>query len=384
MTEKTLIYLDNAATTRVDEAVVAEMIPYFTEVFGNPSSTHAHGNRAKSAIEKARKQVAQFLNVTPSEIFFTSGGTESDNTALRCAISTYQIKNVITSPIEHHAVLHTLEDLAKSGLIQLSFVKLDAKGSVDLSDLEAYLAKTPNALVSLMHGNNEVGNLTDIAEVGRLCELHQALFHSDTVQTLGHFPLDLQKVKAHFIAGSAHKFYGPKGVGILYVKAGTKIQPFQTGGAQERNMRGGTENVASIIGLAKALSMSIADMDAHRQHALRLKSLMIEKLCEIIPDIQFNGLSSDLDNSLYGVLNVSFPPSDVNDMLLFNLDIHNICASAGSACSSGSQIGSHVLKGIGADPNRSAVRFSFGKYNTESEILSVIDALKAIFKLENA
>jgi cysteine desulfurase len=335
----------------------------------------------KSAVEKARKQVAQFLNAAPSEIFFTSGGTESDNTALRCAVASYGIKHVVSSKMEHHAVLHTLEELEHEGKITLTFLSNDEKGQLDLNELDEILQKNPNSLVSLMHGNNEIGNITDIEAVGHICEKNGALFHTDTVQTLGHFPIDLSKIKAHFIAGSAHKFHGPKGTGILYIRGGTKIRPFQTGGAQERNMRGGTENVAGIIGLAKALEISVAEMQIHREHILSLKKHLISELKALFPDIRFNGLSEDLDKSLYTVLNVSFPPSEINDMLLFNLDIHKICASAGSACSSGSQIGSHVLAAIKADPKRGAVRFSFGKYNTHEDIDCLLSALKEIFKV---
>ncbi len=384
MPQDTFVYFDNAATTRTDEKVVQEMLPYFSEFYGNPSSTHGHGNRVKSAIEKARKFVASALNVAPSEIFFTSGGTEADNTALRCAVLTNDIRHVVSSRMEHHAVLHTLEEMQKDGKIELTLLNNDEKGRLDYDELDKILSEKPASLVSLMHGNNEIGNITDIALVGEICEKRKALFHTDTVQTLGHFPLDLSLIKAHFIAGSAHKFHGPKGTGILYVRGGTKIRPFMTGGAQERNMRGGTENTAGIIGLAKALEISLAELEQHKTHILHLKKRLIAELKKMFPEIAFNGLSEDLENSLYTVLNVSFPASSVGEMLLFNLDIHKICASAGSACSSGSQIGSHVLQAIKADAKRNAVRFSFGKYNTDADIDRLMSALSQIFKTETS
>jgi cysteine desulfurase len=376
------VYFDNAATTPVDKAVVEAMLPYLTEHFGNPSSIHSFGSKVRAAIEQSRKKVAALLNTSPSEIFFTSGGTESDNTAIRCCIQTHGITHAISSPIEHHAVSHTLEELAHKGQIKLSMVKLDGKGNVDLEHLEELLQKNPRSLVSLMHGNNEIGNLLDIDTVGEICKKYNAIFHSDTVQTVGHFPLDLQKTKVHFIAGAAHKFHGVKGTGFLYMSNDAKVQPFITGGSQERNMRGGTENVAGIIALAKALEISVAEMEEHRQHILGVKAYMIQRLKETFTDIRFNGESANLDKSLYTVLNVSFPPSDDNDMLLFNLDIHKIAASGGSACSSGSSVGSHVLAAIGAEKDRGNVRFSFSKYNTKEEVDYTIEALAKIFKLK--
>ncbi len=377
------VYLDNAATTPLDKAVVEAMLPYMTEHFGNPSSIHSFGSKVRAAIEQARKKVATLLNTSPSEIFFTSGGTEADNTALRCAIETYEIKHLISSPLEHHAVSHTLEDLARCYQINYSLLKVDSKGNINLDELETLLQKNPNSLVSLMHGNNEIGNLNDLAVLGDLCEKYQAYFHSDTVQTVGHFPLDLQKLKVHSIAGAAHKFHGPKGVGFMYIKNDKKLKPFITGGSQERNMRGGTENVYGIVGLAKALELAVGEMEAHRQHITALKTYMKQRLAETFDNIQFNGESGNVSNSLYTVLNVSFPPSEDNDMLLFNLDIHKIAASGGSACSSGSSVGSHVLAAIGASKDRANVRFSFSKYNTQEEIDYVVSKLAALYKVES-
>lgn len=375
------VYLDNAATTRIDPEVVEAMMPWLTQQFGNPSSIHGHGRVVKSVIEQARKTVASLLNTSPSEIFFTSGGTEADNTALLCSIETYGITHAITSPLEHHAVLHTLEFLAKTGKITLSMVQIDALGHIDLAHLEALLQAHPRSLVSLMHANNEIGNILDIEAVGELCEQYEAIFHSDTVQTVGHFKHDLQQLKTHFIVGAAHKFHGPKGVGFLYVNNRNKIHPFIHGGAQERNMRGGTENVYGIVGLAKALEIAYRDMHANHTHLLALKKRMKEQLEASIEGVCFNGDSAHMEHSNATVLNVSLPPSGINDMLLFNLDIAKISASGGSACSSGSELGSHVLTALQVPADRANVRFSFGKYNTETEIDYAVNTLAEMYKV---
>ena len=373
------VYLDNAATTALDKEVLEAMMPYLTEYFGNPSSIHSHGTRVRSAIEKARKSIATLLNTSPSEIFFTSGGTESDNMAIRGSIERYQIKHAITSHLEHHAVLHTLEELAKKGNIELSFVQTDPKGNISLENLEAILAQKPRSLVSLMYANNEIGNILDVQTVGSICQKYDAIFHSDCVQAVGHFALDLQKTAIHSLAGAAHKFHGPKGVGLMYVRHDLPLPAFITGGSQERNMRGGTENVAGIVGLAKAMEIAYRDLETHKNHILALKKYMIEKLKANFEQIHFNGNSADLEKSLYTVLNVSFPPSQINDMLLFSLDIHRISASGGSACSSGTEVGSHVLSALKTDPKRASVRFSFSKYNTFEEIDFTIQKLVDIF-----
>ena len=373
------IYLDNAATTRLDDEVLQVMLPLMTENFGNPSSIHSHGRQVRSAVEKARKTVASLINASPSEIFFTSGGTEADNTAIMCSIDTYAITHAITSPTEHHAVLHTLEYLAKQGTIELSYVNLDEKGHVDLAHLEQLLSTKPRSLVSLMHGNNEIGNLIDLAKVGEICKQYSAIFHSDTVQTMGHYKHDVQAMKIDFLVGAAHKFHGPKGVGFLYINADSKIHPFIHGGSQERNMRGGTENVYGIVGMAKALEIACKEMEMHKNHIEGLKQRMIEKLQVAIPGVQFNGDSANLEHSLYTVLNVSLPSNDDNDMLLFNLDIAQISCSGGSACTSGSEVGSHVLGALKVKPERGNVRFSFGKYNTTEEIDQVIEVLSKMY-----
>ena len=372
------IYLDNAATTPLDATVIAEMVDVMTNYYGNPSSIHAQGREVRTLIERARKAVSSTLNATPAEIFFTSGGTEADNTAIRCGIAAYGIKHAITSKIEHHAVEHTLNMLLKEGVIdKLSFVNVDAKGNIDYDHLEELLQTNVRSFVSLMHANNELGTLTDIERVGEICEAHQAIYHCDTVQTMGHYKHDVRKLKAHFIVCAAHKLHGPKGVGFLFVNHAVKISPMIFGGAQERNMRGGTENVYGIVGLAKALEIAYAEMESHQAHIQGLKDYMREKLTQEIPDLFFNG-ETEADKSLYTVLNVSFPAMDMSDMLLFNLDINGISASGGSACSSGSNIGSHVLTAIGADPNRPSVRFSFSKYNTKEEIDFVVEKVKQI------
>jgi cysteine desulfurase len=371
------VYLDNAATTPVDPEVLKQMYQVMENYYGNPSSIHSHGREVRTLIEKARKTVAGLLHTSPAEIFFTSGGTEADNTAIRCGIADNGIKHAITSKLEHHAVLHTLEAMQKAGVIELSFVETDAKGNVNTQHLETLLQNPNRSFVSLMHANNEIGTLTDIELVGELCEKYNAIYHSDTVQTMGHYAHDLSKLKIHFIACAAHKFHGPKGVGFLHVNHRTKIKPMIYGGSQERNMRGGTENVYGIIGLAKALEMAYSEMPQHQQYMQGIKTYMMEQLKANVPGVAFNG-ETDAAKSLYTVLNVSFPEMEMADMLLFSLDIAGISASGGSACSSGSDIGSHVLTAIGASPDRPAVRFSFSKYNTKEDVDYTVDKLKEI------
>ncbi|HNT51246.1 MAG TPA: cysteine desulfurase family protein [Cyclobacteriaceae bacterium] len=375
------VYLDNAATTPLDPEVFETMKPFMLEDFGNPSSTHAHGRKVRAAIESARKKIAELVNCTPGEIIFTSGGTEADNAIIRCAIETYNIKHAISTPIEHHAVTHTLETLEKQGIIALHYVKLDAQGSVDLIHLEELLKTYPNALVSLMHANNEIGNLLDIEAVGNLCEQYGAYFHSDTVQTMGHYRHDLKKLNVHGMTAAAHKFHGPKGVGFMYINKDKKIKQFVHGGAQERNMRGGTENVYGIIGLAKALEICYREMDEHQAYITSLKKKMIEQLKASIPGVSFNGNSGDLSKSLYTVLNVSLPENEENEMLLFNLDMQGISASGGSACSSGASTGSHVLGAIYPNSKRGAIRLSFSKYNKPEEIDFVVSTIAEIYKV---
>jgi cysteine desulfurase len=371
------VYLDNAATTQLDPEVLDAMLPVMKEYHGNPSSIHAYGRQARALIEQARKTVAKLINASPAEIFFTSGGTEADNMAIRCTIDDLGIKHAITTKIEHHAVLHTLEALEHKGDIKLSFVNLDECGHVDLDHLEQLLANNPRTFVSLMHANNEIGNLLPMKKAGEICAKHNAIFHSDTVQTMGHYSIDVQASKVHFITCAAHKFHGPKGVGFLYVNGDIKINPLIYGGSQERNMRGGTENIYGIVGLAKALEIAHRDMKQHQEHIQGLKSYMIKQLEENIPQVEFNGDCKN--NSLYTVLNVLFPPTESAEMLLFNLDIAGIAASGGSACTSGSNQGSHVLRGINSDMQRPSIRFSFSKYNTKEEIDFCVSKLKEMF-----
>ena len=372
------VYLDNAATTPLDPEVFEAMKPFMLEDFGNPSSTHAHGRKVRAAIESARKKVAELLNCTPGEIIFTSGGTEADNTLIRCSIDTYKLDHAISTLIEHHAVTHTLETLEKEGKIKLHFVKLDEKGHVDYVHLEELLKAYPKAIVSLMHANNEIGNILDLEKVGELCSKYNAYFQSDTVQTMGHYRHDMKKLKVHGLTAAAHKFHGPKGVGFMYINKDKKIHQFIHGGAQERNMRGGTENVYGIIGLAKALEICYREMEEHESQIKKLKSYMIEKLRASIPGIDFHGDSSNLEKSLYTVLNVCLPESEENEMLLFNLDMQGISASGGSACSSGASTGSHVLGALYPESKSGAIRFSFSKYNTFEEIDFVVNKLTEI------
>ena len=371
------VYLDNAATTPLDAEVTKQMVAVMENNYGNPSSIHMHGRQARALIEKARKTIAGLLHTSPAEIFFTSGGTEADNTAIRCGITDNNITHAITSRLEHHAVIHTLEAMAKTGQIKLSFVETDGKGNINYQQLEQLLTHTERSFVSLMHANNEIGTITDVELVGNLCEKYNALFHCDTVQTMGHYAHNLSKLKIHFVVCAAHKLHGPKGVGFLHVNHRVKIKPMIYGGSQERNMRGGTENIYGIVGLAKALEIAYADMEAHQQHIQGLKTYMINELTEKIPGIKFNG-ETDADKSLYTILNVSFPVMDMADMLLFNLDISGISASGGSACSSGTDIGSHVLGAIGASADRPSVRFSFSKYNSRDEINFVVNKVKEL------
>jgi len=367
------IYFDNAATTPMRPEVVEAMVELMAHTHGNPSSIHAAGRAAKAVLEKSRRTVAQLMGCAPSEIFFTSGGTESDNTALTGLIDQGRVQHLVSSPIEHHAITHTLAYLAERRHIPLTWVALQADGHIDLNHLEGILATTTGALVSLMHGNNEIGNLIDLPRVGEMCHASGALFHTDAVQTVGYFPIHLQEMSVDLLSASAHKFNGPKGVGFLYIRAGLQPEPFIHGGAQERQQRGGTENLHSIVGMTRALELACAQMADKETHIRGLKTRLVQRLRERIPGVSFNG---DVDGkSLYTVVNASFPPHPNGEMLLFNLDIHGICASGGSACSSGSQVGSHVLQGIGADPARQHVRFSLGQQNTPEEVDYVVDTL---------
>jgi cysteine desulfurase len=371
------IYFDNAATTALDKEVLDAMLPYMTTHFGNPSSIYSYGRESRLAIETARKTVAKLLNAHPGEIFFTSGGTESNNTAILSAIRDLDCKHIITSPIEHHAVLHTVEHYDHKDDITSSFVKVNADGHIDLEDLEAQLAsQEKRCLVSLMHANNEIGNLLPMKTVGNLCNKYNAIFHSDCVQTVGHYPIDLRKVPVHFISGAGHKFHGPKGVGILYINDNVKIKPFIFGGGQERNMRAGTENLYGIVGFAKALELAMNGYEKDSEYIQSLKTYMIEQLRKNIKGVQFNG--DQEGKCLYTVLSAAFPKTEKSEMILFNLDINHICVSGGSACSSGADVGSHVIRAINNDPHLVTVRFSFSKHNRKEEVDAVILKLQEL------
>jgi len=377
------VYLDNAATTAMDDRVIEAMLPFMRNHYGNPSSVHSHGREVRTAIERSRKKVAELLNASPSEIFFTSGGTEADNTAIICGIESHGITHAITSPIEHHAVLHTLEVCEKKGHIKLSMLDVNEKGEIDFAQLEELLKSNPKTLISLMHANNEIGNINDLQRIGALAREYGAFFHSDTVQTMGHYVHDLKNLPVDAIVAGAHKFHGPKGAGFLFVRKDKKIHPFIHGGAQERNMRGGTENVIGIIGISKALEIAYEEMESHQKHVEGIKIYFISQLTNEIPGLSFNGLSADLSNSLYTVLNVSMPPSESNrGMLLFNLDLAGISASGGSACNSGASVGSHVLRALDHTPDRDVVRFSFSRFTSFEEVDYTIGQLKELYAVE--
>ena len=375
------VYFDNAATTPISKKVLDKMIPYMEDGFGNPSSIHKRGREIKSVIEKSRSKVADILSCEPGEIFFTSGGTEADNMFIINTVLEKKIDTIITSKIEHHAVLHCCDYLNKTQNINIKYVSINEKGELDLEDLENLVSKNKNSLVSLMHGNNEIGNINDLKTISKICEKNNVVFHSDTVQTVGHYSINLNEMNIQGIVGSAHKFHGPKGIGFLYLNNKHKISPFIHGGAQERNMRGGTENVYGIVGLSEALSLASENMTSHKDKITLLKSNMIESLQKKVKGVKFNGLSSDLDKSLYTVLNVSIPKVDDQQMFLFNLDINNIAASAGSACSSGSDSGSHVLKEVKTEEGFVIVRFSFNKYNSDEEVDYVVNKIVEIANL---
>jgi cysteine desulfurase len=371
------IYFDNAATTSLDPKVLEAMLPFMTEKFGNPSSIYSYGRETRMAIEQSRKLVATILGAKPAEIFFTSGGTESSNTILLAAIHDLGCKHIISSPIEHHATLHTVEYLAKTAGIKLSWVKILPTGHIDLSNLESLLSENPEkAIVSIMHANNEIGNMIDLHATGSICKKYNAYFHSDTVQTVGHFPFNLKETPVDFITGAGHKFHGPKGIGILYINEQVKITPLIHGGSQERNMRAGTENLYGIIGFAKALELATETYEKDSQHMQSLKKYMHDELIKNIGGVSFNG--DPFGQSLYTLLSVNFPKNEQTEMLLFNLDMNQICASGGSACSSGAQQGSHVIKAINTDENITTIRFSFCKHNTTEEIDKVVSFLKTM------
>jgi cysteine desulfurase len=372
------VYFDNAATTKIAPEVLEEMWQVMQKDYGNPSSTHAEGRKARTLIENARKTIAKHLNCSVSEIFFTSGGTESNNMAIKCAVRDLGVRRILSSPLEHHCVLHSLDRVQIKENVAVHYLPVDAQGRIDLEQLEALLKEeAPKTLVSLMHANNEIGTVLDIEKVSRLCREYGALFHSDTVQTTGHFPIDLQALSIDFISGSAHKFNGPKGVGFIYINAGVKIGNFIDGGGQERNMRGGTENIGGIVGLAKAFDLACTHMEVYQSKISALRDYFKKSLIQTFEDISFNGWQEG--THLYTVLNVSFPANEKSDLLLLHLDIAGISASGGSACSSGTDTGSHVLRALDPNTNRKSIRFSFSHENTLEEVNYVLEKLKELF-----
>ena len=376
------VYLDNAATTRIDQEVIDAMIPVMQDKFGNPSSVHSFGRSSRAIIEKSRKQVASYINAAPGEIFFTGGGTEADNMVIRGAVDDLGVNHIIISKIEHHAVLDTAEIIGNKKNIKVSYVSIDDKGYVIVDSLVKILEenKDKKTLVSLMHANNEIGNMLPLKKVADICKSYDAYFHSDTVQTMGHYKFDARELGVDFLTCSAHKFHGPKGIGFLYINENIQIKPIITGGAQERNVRAGTENIIGIVGLTKAMVIAYRDLEDHQKRVEGLKSCMIEKIEEILPDVYFNGDAKG--GNLYTVLNVTFPNSEMDEMLLYNFDIEGIAVSGGSACSSGSNLGSHVLRNIGSDMTKPSLRFSFSKYNTKEEIDYTLKVIEEFFAVK--
>jgi len=374
------VYLDSAATTVLSPEVKQAMLEAM-EVYGNPSSIHHEGRKAKIVVEKVRKQIAEALNCLPGEIFFTSGGTEADNMAIQAAVRDLGVTRIITSPIEHHAVLHASEFVEANKNVELVFLSVDEKGSIDLNELEDLLQKDVPTLVTLMHANNEIGNIIDLERIAQICKSNGAFIHSDTVQTVGHEILDLSKIPVDFIACAAHKIHGPKGAGFLFVRSGVKIQSLIKGGGQERGMRAGTENIVGIAGLGKAVEMAYKNLEEDKAYILELKNYAIKRIQKDFPQITFNGLSADVKNSLFTVLSLSIPKTDKTSMLLFSLDMKGIAISGGSACSSGASKGSHVSEAINKTKIETEnLRLSFSKYNTKEELDYFFECLREILR----
>lgn len=373
------VYFDNAATTRIRLEVVDEIRNCLLETYGNPSSTHSFGRSAKSKLENARKVIASYLNASPQEIIFTSGGTESDNMLIRCSVKDMGVTTIISSRIEHHAVLHTLDDLECSG-INIKYVKTNNKGQVDFQDLERLLKEdNSKKLVTLMYVNNEIGTILDLERVGSLCKELNALFHTDAVQGVAHFNIDVEKYNIDFLSAAAHKFHGPKGVGFSYVKKNTRINPFICGGTQERGLRAGTEALPNIIGMEKAISLSYDNLNEEKVYIQSIKDYFIKSIKKIFPNVQFNGCSSDSKESTYTLINIAIPVIKEKASLLdFQLDLKGIACSKGSACQSGSNQGSHVLKEIQGEKNNDwpSLRFSFSSYNSKKEVDYLMGVLK--------
>lgn len=372
------VYLDNAATTPLSPSVIQAMTECMQQHYGNPSSIHRDGRSTRVIIEQARKTIANELKASIGEIFFTSGGTEANNMALRCSVRDLGVTRIITTKIEHHCILHTAEALQRDQKIQVQYLDCDEQGCTDLDQLDQLLkSDDQKTLVSIMHANNEIGTLNDLVKISAICKTHGAYFHSDTIQTMAHFPIDVDALDFHFLSGSAHKFHGPKGIGFIYINSDVKINPYIDGGAQERNMRAGTENLYGIRGMDVAFQEACDEMEARANHIKGIRQYLKQQLIDHIPGIEFNGHQED-GKHLYTVLSVSFPPSSKSEMMLLNLDIEGISASGGSACSSGAETGSHVMSAINAPVDRKSVRFSFSHDNTKEEIDFLIEKLKKI------
>ena len=374
------VYLDNAATTPVAPEVAQAMMEVYQTVHGNPSSTHAAGRKAKALVETSRRAIAKHLNCPARAICFTSGGTEADNHAIQASVRCLGVTRIVTSAAEHSAVIKASEMAGAGFNVEVVHVKHHESGEVDLADLEAILGSSAKkTLVSLMHANNEVGVMLDLQAVSRLCRQHDALLHSDTVQTMGHYPMDLSGLDVDFLTCSAHKFHGPKGSGFLYVNPALKVEGMIVGGGQERLLRGGTENVAGIVGLRAAMDLAFAHMASHESHVRGLKRLMVEGLKKELPGVSFNG-DSDKEDRLYTVLNVKFPPHPNSGMAVFLMDLEGIACSGGSACSSGATMGSHVLRALGFhEADKASIRFSFSRYTTEGDIQLALAAASNVF-----
>lgn len=374
------IYFDNAATTPLRNEVISTISEIMKDCFGNPSSTHAFGRTAKTHVETARKGIAKQINAAPQEIIFTSGGTESDNMILHCAVKDLDVKRIISSHIEHHAILHAMEALEKLFGTEIVYVKTDSKGVVDLDDLESLLKNDKDkTLVSLMHVNNEIGNILDLVKVGNLCHEYNTFFHTDAVQGIGHFTFNMEALPIDFLSAAAHKFHGPKGIGFSFVRKNTKLQPFIHGGAQERGLRAGTESVHNIVGMSRALELAYENLDVERQKVLEVKSYFIDQISALFPEVQFNGMCNDFSQSTYTLVNVALPiPKEKALMLDFHLDLNGIACSKGSACQSGSQSSSHVLKYIRSERLQDwpSLRFSFSILNSKEEVDHLIQVLK--------
>ncbi len=371
------VYFDNAATTAIDKDVLEAMLPYLQEHFGNPSTQYSFGRDTRAAVEDARKTIAQLIHAQPSEIIFTSGGTEANNMAIKGCVHYLGVQRIITSPIEHHCVEHSVDFCRDILKVETQHVKVDQNGKMDLEDLENLLKSSDKkTLVTLMHANNEIGTVLDIKKVGELCQQYKALFHSDTVQTFAHYPINVQEINVDFISASAHKFHGPKGIGFLYMRKQSKVQSHIHGGGQERGLRAGTENVYGIVGMAAAAKKAYQNLEADKAYISSIKNYFKTQLLQHCPGVDFNGDTDE--NSLFTVLNVSFPPNDKSALLLFMLDMEGVCCSGGSACGSGASTGSHVIRALNKDENRVSIRFSFSKFNTKEDVDFAIEKIKKV------